>query len=517
MKKHIASVALICLLLASLCLPAGPALALSHQNGGESGAPASAADYARYELKSPPYTYDEEASAYVPQTVAANRFVLRDGVYINPSAPRTKRATLFITGDLLCQFGQQSAAFKSDGKDYTSLEELKPAADYLNRGGPGRLGVVPQPTGRWDFTPSFRYVKSLLAQGDLVIGNLETAISQSSPLGMQLHRTENKPYLNAPSSYLDALKYAGFDLLTMANNHNCDAGVRGIYETIENVESRHFLHTGLYTGEEAQRYLLIDVNGLKLGMSAYACYFNGKQHNLTEAGRKTLLSPYDEAQVKADIEAMRKAGAEFIITFIHWGSENTNEVNSRQKAIAKEIANAGSDYIVGSHPHAVQPYGTVRAKDGRIVPVLYSMGNFVSSMTRDINKDGLLLQLNLAHDEQGKVRVTFHRLYPTTIVSALPVKEYGLSRELSYVVIPQEKKYRPALSEADPAQKAVLEELRQSGTRVSNVLKVDTLLPLPQESDPKEKIQDAAALWRVQVQRLTQLAEREAAGAYGIL
>lgn len=225
----------------------------------------------RYEAVPPQYSYDDNAVVKAPDD-ASSRFVKQDGIYVNPDAEDTGKATLMITGDLMCQYRQQNAKFVSDGKDYISYVEYKeilekakekqaeavsvtlsqsgssagnpsqgdtsagnPSESNLSEGDtsasdllpalpdssvtvpPLELGVIPQPGGTWDFRESFQYVRQILRSGDLTIGNLETMVSQSSPLGMQILRLEDKPYLNAPASFLDAVKYAGYDLLTMAN------------------------------------------------------------------------------------------------------------------------------------------------------------------------------------------------------------------------------------------------------------------------------------------------------------
>ena len=271
------------------------------------------------------------------------------------------------------------------------------------------LGVIPQPEGTWNFCDSFVYTREILRRGDLVIGNLETMVSQSSPLGMQIHRLEDKPYLNAPASYLDALKYAGYDLLTMANNHNVDTGLRGIYETLRNVNDWGFMHTGLFSSESDDRYSIVEVNGMRIGMVSYAAFYNDKDSNLTESGQDVLLNRYASDKAKADIRAARKAGAEFVIAFIHWGAENTHDTTWNQEQYARTLARAGADYIVGSHPHALQRYDIIETSDGREVPVIYSMGNFLSNMQRDINNDTMILQLNLQR-EGARNRIQRHHI-----------------------------------------------------------------------------------------------------------
>lgn len=407
-----------------------------------------------YEEVHVPYTYDESAPSVI-KSDRQSRFVKKNGIYTNPDAKVTNRATLMITGDLMCQWRQQKAAYNTSSRpSYHTVEQKytlpenpaysgKAWPKFTNRAGdPENIGVLPQPEGFFDFNGSFRYVRNLLKQGDLVIGNLETMISQSSPLTMQCHQTEGAPYLNTPHEFLDGIDYAGFDLLTLANNHNCDTGVRGLLETLDTLDQYEFLRTGMFAGEEEDRYLIVDVNGIKIGMVSYSSFYNNKSGNFTKEGQRILLNSYSSKKITRDIAAAREAGAEFIIAFIHWGRENIHETTDLQHTRAQEIADAGADYIVGSHPHAIQPTDSVTSADGRTVPVIYSMGNFLSSMQQDVNNDSLVLQLDLKKSKSGKVTIASHLLHPCTILEDLELLDNRWETHIdSYVVAPHHPAY----------------------------------------------------------------------------
>lgn len=533
---------------------------------------------ANYEAVPPQYSYDDNAVVKTPDD-ASSRFVKKEGIYVNPDAEDTGRATLMITGDLMCQFRQQEAQFVSSGKGYISYNDymkiLKEAKERQaaavaqqtaaagmpvdsgrtastgasasgmgasgmgasGMGGPAGadsnapadedsnestdkdvipalpgtsfsvpaldLGVIPQPEGTWDFSDSFVYAREILRRGDLVIGNLETMVSQSSPLGMQIHRLEDKPYLNAPASYLDALKYAGYDLLTMANNHNVDTGLRGIYETLRNVDDWGFMHTGLFSSESDDRYIIAEVNGIRIGMVSYSAFYNDKDSNLTESGQDVLLNRYASDKAKADIRAARKAGAEFVIAFIHWGAENTHDTTWNQEQYARTLARAGADYIVGSHPHALQRYDIIETSDGREVPVIYSMGNFLSNMQRDINNDTIILQLNLQREEDGSICVASHRIYPCTVLHSAAVKKSETAspaapaanaRTVSYLIVPQQAQYRSLIDTSVSAGRENLKFLNESLARTMEVFSRRTALPLPYDPYDIESDEPSAPL-----------------------
>lgn len=479
------------------------------------------AEMVQFEAVTPAYEYDTDALVPQPESTES-RFISEGGIYRNPEAEDTGEAVLMITGDLMCQYRQQQAAFISDGTDYPAYSDMAtviaeekeackqahdaalqqfqpeiilPASEDQAGGALSSFSVpelnygqVPQPQGEWDFDGSFQYAQTILKEGDLVIGNLETMISQSSPLSMQIRRLEDKPYLNSPAAFLDSVKYAGYDLLTLANNHNCDVGVRGLFETLDNLDRWNFMHTGMFADQEEDRYLLVDVNGIRIGIVSYATYFNTKEDNFSLEGQEILLNAFDKDKAKRDIRAARKAGAEYIIAFMHWGKENTHETTRKQERYASQIAEAGADYIVGSHPHALQHYDIIETEDGRQVPVIYSMGNFLSCMTNDVNNDTLILQLNLKKQDSGTVAVTSHRFYPCTILVDLEVTgEDGMRRTDSYVVTPHSQVYGPALGHSSFQSRLDLKYMTSSLDRIMSVYGNRLAFDLPYDPYGLEK------------------------------
>lgn len=463
----------------------------------------------QYQAAPPQYRFDDDAEAAKPEKVTVRFEKNRDGIYVNPDAKITNEATLMITGDLMCQRAQQEAAFTSSGEAFMGFTEvtkaktdaqaeLEAAKEEILLSGTAAAGVslpeldfgiIPQPEGTWNFNESFRYVREILKQGDLVIGNLETMLSDSSPLTMQCRQLEDKPYLNSPAEFLEGIRYGGFDLLTLANNHNCDVGVQGLLETLENIDQYGFMRTGMFADEEEERYLIADVNGIKVGIVSYAAYFNTKEDNFTLEGQRVLLNKFDIDKARRDIKAARDAGAEFVIAFMHWGKENTHQTTAKQERYAQYVARAGADYIVGSHPHAVQPYDMIHLSNGREVPVIYSMGNFLSCMSLDVNNDSLILQLKLKKDKEGQVSVASHRLYPCTIVKDLETAaDDGTARSDAYVVTPHLKAYQPVLPGKSAASKEDQAFMNASLARILSVYENQLILPLPY--DPYGLLED---------------------------
>lgn len=274
-------------------------------------------------------------------------------------------AVIMLTGDIMCLSAQQNAA--KAGQSF-------------------------------DFAPSFELVRDYFSGADFVMGNLETALAPSHPYTFEAKNIDSLPNCNAPAVLLDALRYAGYDAVAAANNHALDAGEQGIYETLERLEKYRIAVTGIYADEP--RYILADINGIRVAFLSYTEIMN-RRSAVSAQRYEEFIGGYSAENVKRDCAAARADGAEFIIAYMHWGRENTHEVTDRQKRQAQELADAGVDMIAGSHPHCLQGAQYIAARDGRQVLCVYSMGNFVSSMGRDINNDTVIVRLELTRGESG--------------------------------------------------------------------------------------------------------------------
>lgn len=312
-----------------------------------------------------PYKYPEfdrtpeDAPRYTPND---------DGWWRRPDAESTGEAVLCCVGDLMGEPKLQSANKYGD-------------AFFMH--------------------PCFRFVRDIMRSSDFAVGNLETTVTDRSPYACEAHIIEGKYHCNSPEAYLDALRYAGFDALVNANNHNCDSRAAGLIDTLKALERHGFMHTGAFAAPDAERAVFAEVNGIRLAVLSYATYFNRNDGCFTPFGRKTLLNRYSADKASNDIDYARKKGAEFVLVYMHWGTEYTHEPNGSQRRMAKELADCGADYIVGSHTHCLQAREFVESVDGRTVPVVFSMGNFLTSETKEISRHTGILQLTLRKSDSG--------------------------------------------------------------------------------------------------------------------
>ena len=338
-------------------------------------------------------------------------FAEKEGIYRKKTVSEKNKAVVLVTGDLMSMKSQMNAAWNEKDQSYV-------------------------------FNDSFRYVKDLIRSADLAAGNLETLVSPTWSYCSEINYQDGRPVCNTTPRFLDALKDVGFDVLTMSNNHNADWGTGAAMDTVRNAERYGFMHTGLYTSAKEDRTLAVDVNGIRIGFLAYdggGLGFNHKEETWDPEDVNTILNSYSRERAEADIKALKEKGAEFIIVCMHWGTINTTEYNALQEETARELADLGADYIAGSHPHLIQKYVEIKASDGRKVPCIYCMGNFITSLSSlEGQRDSVLMRLVLKRNDKGEVVLADNTYIPCHV--------YSTALGDPYAVVPMIKELSPDLN-----------------------------------------------------------------------
>jgi|GEM_PF-4410856 len=342
---------------------------------------------------SPRYIFDEESGWYVP--------------VIGTETEEDGPITLAFVGDLMSTYKQQDAV-KDEG-------------------------------GMFDFTKSFQYVSELLGAADFAMGNLETAMSYSFPYASDLHNYMGAENCNSPSEFAYALKQAGFDAVATANNQSGDAGPVGIVETLDALDYYKLIATGTFRDDAEQRYVLVNIKGIKCGIISVT----QKPFNLQEAlfSSEQLLIMTNQAfrsNMTRDIADAKVDGAEFIIVYNHGGHGGLVGQTSVQSGWIEFLAEAGADLILNAHPHLLQTIGHIVTTDGREVVVAYSLGNFLSSMTNFDNACTIILNVILER-ENGAIKISDVSYTPCYLVESV-VRD-------KYVVVPAIPEYEHLLGD----------------------------------------------------------------------
>ena len=232
--------------------------------------------------------------------------------------------------------------------------------------------------GVYRFRPMFAAIRPTIRGADLALCHMETPLGPGRPSGF--------PIFNTPPALAYAVKWAGFDACTTASNHSVDQGRAGVRSTILALRRAGLRHTGTARSRrEAQRILLMDVEGLKVAILAATYSTNGLP--LPSPWSVKLIRP---AQIIRDARRARRLGAELVIVNLHWGVEYVHTPTADQIRVARQLRRSGAvDLIVGQHAHVVQP---IRRLWGRFV--VYGEGNFLSAQTSQCcpgpTQDGLV-------------------------------------------------------------------------------------------------------------------------------
>ena len=227
---------------------------------------------------------------------------------------------------------------------------------------------------KYDFTEMFSDYEAILSQYDLKYYNQESIIGGKN-LGLSTY-----PRFNSPDEIgLNAIS-AGFNVVSLANNHSLDKGEQGIrYSNSFWKKQTDVIVSGTNESLEDQNYIPVyEKNGIKYSFISYTTTTNGL--NLP-SGKDYLVNVYSDELAKKQIESI-KDKTDLIIVAIHWGTEYSYVPNESQKNIAQYLSNLGVNLIIGAHPHVVQPITYVND-----TLVIYSLGNFLAAQSSlGINK-----------------------------------------------------------------------------------------------------------------------------------
>lgn len=238
----------------------------------------------------------------------------------------------------------------------------------------------------------FENVAELLKKGDVIFGNLEESITDKTDSLIDINHG-GKYVLKNKTKAFEGIKYAGFNLLNLANNHILDYYDKGLYDTIDLLDKNSIAHAGAGKNlEEARKPAIVEKKGLKVGMLSYTdmseVIYKGSPPISFIAGKnKAGVVPREYDFIKEDIEKLRK-NVDILIVSLHWGKEESFDVLPEQRDFAKRILENGADIILGHHPHQFQGIEIYKGK-----PIVYSMGNFIFDQNDPENQEGFILNL----------------------------------------------------------------------------------------------------------------------------
>ncbi|MBR5687802.1 MAG: CapA family protein [Prevotella sp.] len=272
------------------------------------------------------------------------------------------QVTLLFAGDLMQHDGQIKAARTSDGK--------------------------------YDYEDVFKRVKPEISEADIAIANFEVTLGGPPFRGY--------PQFCAPDEYLYASIDAGFDVLLTANNHCVDTRDRGLRRTIDMMDSLGVKHLGTYkNAAEREKYypFFMEYDGIRICLLNFTYGTNG-----IPVPAPFVVNMQDTTEIAADLKIAKSFNPDVIIAFPHWGIEYVQQPNREQRNLVDWMLRNGVDHVIAGHPHVIQPFEVVN-RDGKDHLVVYSLGNYVSNMTK-INTDGGAMVRMTLTKQNGKTEMT---------------------------------------------------------------------------------------------------------------
>lgn len=229
--------------------------------------------------------------------------------------------------------------------------------------------------GTYDFNPYFSEIKDIVTSYDIAYYNQETILG-GKELGYTFY-----PTFNTPDEFGEAMINAGFNMVSLANNHSYDRGEKAIVNTINFWNKHKDVMTNGMALSDAERtnYTIMKKNGITYALLSYTYGLNGfKLPN----GKDYLVNVYSDELAKKDIEALREK-VDVLIVAMHWGIEYSLKPTNEQKKQAEYLASLGVDIVIGNHPHCIQPVEWI---DNTLI--IYSLGNLISNQVILVNKYG---------------------------------------------------------------------------------------------------------------------------------
>lgn len=220
--------------------------------------------------------------------------------------------------------------------------------------------------GGGDFRFPFLKIADELQKADIVFGNLEGPISDKGTKVGSIYSFRANP------KTIEGLTYAGFDVISLANNHAFDYGRQALEDCLTKLSNAQISYTGAGFNEtEAFSPAIKEVNGIKIGFSAYT---NLGPETWRAVGENSGIAWIDEKNLNLVKQDIKKAKEEvdILIVSLHSGEEYLKIPTQFQIDFSKMAIDSGADLVVGHHPHVVQKNETY--ENGFI---FYSLGNFV--------------------------------------------------------------------------------------------------------------------------------------------
>lgn len=248
--------------------------------------------------------------------------------------------------------------------------------------------------GTYDFKPKYAGVADIIRNADIAFINQETPICQ-------YYSVMGYPRFNSPVELSHDLIELGFDVFGFANNHVADMGMKGIGTMIGYFKKLDAMTVGLYENESDYNTIRIyETQGVRIAFLAYTYGTNMYGTRTQYLTYPQWMPVFTKERVTRQVTYAREV-ADIVIVSMHWGTENSFNVNSTQYDYAQLLADLGTDVILGTHPHVVQDIDILKGKNGNETVCYYSLGNGINGQSYFKNAVGIMASFDIVKDKDG--------------------------------------------------------------------------------------------------------------------
>lgn len=248
---------------------------------------------------------------------------------------------------------------------------------------------------KYYFDPMYENFKEIVGSADIAF------INQETPIAGPDYPHAGYPQFNTPEEMGETLIRLGFDVINTATNHMLDCYDKGLLYHRDYWESKadqNVFQIGSYKDkEDYEKIKVYEKNGVKIAFLGYTYSTNG----ISTRSSSDIYIPYinNEEMVRKVKEARELADLVFVS--MHWGWEDSFDTSYEQRDAAQALVDAGVDVIIGTHPHVVQEMKWKENAEGHKTLIVYSLGNFISTMYYPWNMFGGYLSLDIVKDVDG--------------------------------------------------------------------------------------------------------------------
>ena len=260
------------------------------------------------------------------------------------------------------------------------------------------------PDGSFNYDHLFKYIKNDIRKADLAIVDQETMFETDKMNFI-------KKLTNTPSELGDAIYRAGFKVVLHATLYSYSKEERGIKNTLNFWKQKYpdvkVLGINEKEGDNENDYFIFQKNSMKIGL----INFYGHDEEMIPEDKHYYINILKEEKLKDLVEKLANE-TDFLIVTINWGDKNSNKPNKQMISCATELAYFGVNLIIGYHPAITLPTSYIKASNGKIALVFWSLGHLVIDFKKEFSNLGAMANITISKSRNGAY-ISAYNLIPT--------------------------------------------------------------------------------------------------------